>query len=242
MVHTLPDYTTKYKLAKIFGQIDSGELAARLKSIDTFDRRGNIVFIDDFEGSAIHWNILLGNAAPTCALNTTTARSGSQCVKITTGADALGFVTMRRDFPGLFSNRIGVEISIYNTAAKGKIYFTLFGFTGYNYYTSSIKLNVEEAKLYYEDETSAYVELASNIFIPTTYHTFIPLKFVIDAVTGNYIRCIYNNIEYDMIGLTPASGADTTSAQTHVVMYFENVDAVARVYYIDDFILTQNEP
>ena len=46
MVHTLPDYSTKYRMTNVFGNIDHSELAARLGSPSTFDRRGNIIFMD----------------------------------------------------------------------------------------------------------------------------------------------------------------------------------------------------
>ena len=55
MVHTLPDYTTKYKTAIVFGNLDHAELAARLGSIDIYDRRGAVIDLDNFEAPYMRW-------------------------------------------------------------------------------------------------------------------------------------------------------------------------------------------
>ncbi|GAH58675.1 unnamed protein product, partial [marine sediment metagenome] len=53
MVHTLPDYSTKYKMTNLFGNLDNSELAARIKPLSMLDRAGHLIWYDDFEADTL---------------------------------------------------------------------------------------------------------------------------------------------------------------------------------------------
>ena len=47
----------QYAVKEVSASIsDMGEVAARLGSIDIYDKRGDVVFFDNFEGAFLRWN------------------------------------------------------------------------------------------------------------------------------------------------------------------------------------------
>ena len=82
MVHTLPPWTSKYRLVKIFANVDVAELVVRLGSPVSFDRRGNVVLIDDFAASVIKWSYPGYGTGNGHELSTAWAKSGSQSLKL----------------------------------------------------------------------------------------------------------------------------------------------------------------
>ena len=69
MAHTLPPWTSKYKLTEVFSGIDVNELAVRLGSPVNLDRRGNIVFIDDVEHALRKWEVSTTGDRGSCNVN-----------------------------------------------------------------------------------------------------------------------------------------------------------------------------
>ncbi|MFH1593720.1 MAG: hypothetical protein ABID09_03365, partial [Candidatus Omnitrophota bacterium] len=90
MAHTNPDYTSKGKLNTITASTDNAELAVRLGSVVTFDRRGNVIFIDDFEGATLFWTTGGAGVGNVEALTAAWGKSGSQSCELTAGAGAAG--------------------------------------------------------------------------------------------------------------------------------------------------------
>ena len=111
MVHTLPDYTTKYKTVRVFANLDHAELAARINNINTYDRRGNIMWWDDFEGSILLWDIGGSGTGRNAELSTAEPLVGSQCCKLTTGDAINNEGGIFRFFQLPTTTTLGAEIS-----------------------------------------------------------------------------------------------------------------------------------
>ncbi len=107
-------------------QIDKGgqdislsETASRLGSIDTFDRRGQVLWMDDFEGGISKWT-LSGDAGYTIAASTDYAESGLVSCKMVTNAVLNNYAQIARMMPIPSLSKIGCEFSfIANNNLKG---------------------------------------------------------------------------------------------------------------------------
>src|SRR3990167_1185649 len=86
MTRSYPDWGRSAPVATVAPLADLGELAARLGSINTYDRRGNVAWLDDFEATLNKWGTGGDGTGNAVAISTSRARHGAQSVKLTTGS------------------------------------------------------------------------------------------------------------------------------------------------------------
>jgi hypothetical protein len=242
MSHTLPDYTTKYKMVKIFGQIDSAELAARLGSLSLLDRRGSVILYDNFEAAGMSGWKTGFSAGGSCALSTTQAFTGNQSMKTVTDVDVGDYSGFHRDFCLPIERRFATEVMFCITGGKPNIRFGILGYTGTLRLQAQIKYDYNVNKLYYYNSAGAWVELAIVDSTNITYEPWLFLKVVVDWDKGEYVRLIFCSTEYDLSNLDIRSFADASPKHIYVSMITEAGTAAAATVYFDNFILTQNEP
>lgn len=242
MTHTLPDYTTKYKLAKIFGNVDNAELAARLGACSALDRRGNLIWYDDFDAAAaVKWK-LGGDAGYTAALSSDRAWMGNQSMKTVTDVDVGDTATIRKDFALPIERTIGLEFMFYIATGAPTVLIYIVGYTGTAYFQAQLQYDHNLGKLYYYNSASAWIELpiVDNVD-PTGEHWFY-VKLVLDWDSKEYVRAIFGGTQYDLSGLGMKTAANVTARKVIVVIYNRAETAAAATVYYDNFIFTQNEP
>ena len=242
MQHTAPDYSTKYKMATIFGQIDSGELAARLGSINTFDRRGNVVFMDAFEDGFLNWSKLVDGTGAAVNLSTFTAKTGSTSVKCRTGNSTGDYAGIRKFIPYPVLSPIGCELSFQNTTAITYWELILGLYDGTHFTSARLYIDPINSRIRIFVPVTGYVDVITDIDLHIAANMFHTIKIVGDFSTGKYVRAIVNNYSVDLSAHTLRSEDDPTGS--HIMIEFQgytNIDA-SRDYYIDSVIVTQNEP
>lgn len=255
----LPDYsapqpTGQVPVGPIYTLADVGESAARLGSIMTYDRRGNVIILDDFEEPQLRWNkafvppFWLGAEA---ILDNTNAKSGSQAIKLHTPAVAGAIMYIEKHAMVTVSKRLGVEISFSDYTVTGispfpihcRLKIVLTYFDGTNAFSSTLFITPVLGELHIEDDEGvAEILIAKLKQLPDTPNLFFTIKLVIDAETGKYTRLLFSQNEYDLsqYGLYVYADARAPFIQTRLVL--ENVGATANDIWLDDYIFTQNEP
>lgn len=241
MVHTLKDYTTKYKLAKIFGNVDNAELAARLGACSTMDRRGNLIWADDFEAAvASKWGTSVA-AGGTVTLSTDRAWMGNQSIKLL-APNALGSsAAIVKAFCLPIERKIATEFMFCMTTGKPIVELRVIGYTGTYYFDALIMYNHNTGKLYYGNSAGAWVELTLTDSTALSYEPWLLVKLAMDWDTKKYIRFIFCSTEYDLSAISMHSAASATAKHVEVYIYNSPATAADATVYIDNFILTQNE-
>jgi len=242
MAHTLPDYSTKYKMATIFGQIDTGELAARLGSPDTFDRRGNVVFMDDFEATVLHWGVFLVGAGSSVVLSTADVYRNSQSCKLHTDINLNDLAEIRRSFALPVNSKIGMEFSVSGDFTNTNLEFWHSIYTGARLYVAKIRYHYTTKTLSYADSGDIFQPLSTTQGIGDASFFYSTFKLVIDYDTHKYVRLIVDKDTYDLSTYDLQWAANATTPRMHTIIQLKNTAAAARTAYIDDVILTQNEP
>lgn len=242
MVHTLPDYTTKYRMATIFGQIDSGELAARLGALSTKDRRGNLVWFDDFEGTPENWVKSWNAGTPTIVKSTTRSHRGSQSFKIVSGAADNNWAGIEKEFPIPSTSKYGLEFYFWIADDAAQVLFYFDGFDGANMYRGVVKFLTADTSLHYLTSAAAWVELGSGYRIHADDEIWQNLKIVVDWTTKEYVRVIFNGDVFPLPGVAMyTASAATTDKHLHNLINITALEDAAKTMYVDDFIFTQNE-
>lgn len=252
----LPDYSTAAPVGqvpvgagRVYSSSDTGELAARLGSPVTFDRRGNVVWFDSFENGFNKWRIPPGSSG-TVALSDARAYFGARSCKFTTAAVAGSYTAMTSyiHLPSL--SKIGSAFILTPPDHGGvpnpdyELEFSI-GFSdrafSLRYLSYSPDNNRYQLALYTTGGwTNAYTITGDGLFNLFSY-LFHTVKLVFDLATNKYERLIIDNMEYDIsnyeAGVVPAA-----APILYNTLLIRPVQAIAFTSYLDTAIVTQNEP
>jgi|GEM_PF-3549748 len=242
MAHGHPDYGVAAPSEITFSLQDLAELAARLKSIDTFDRRGRLVWLDDFEDGLVKWNTATQGTGAAVAATQDTARNGGYSCKLTTGNLTGDYAEIGTY---LYLPRIytvsGLELHFATDDSLWKLEVSLNIFdgdtvywSGWRYYDDANQLDVRVGAIYQTIDTN------QRIYIDK--HCFIPAKVVTDLNAMRYKRLLFNNTVYAISGILLTGASSTAAPHLAIVVRFTTREDVSKAMYIDDVIVTQDEP
>ena len=232
-------YATKEVAASMS---DLGEVAARLGSIVTYDRRGDVVFFDDFEEPVFKWDTDVIPATSSVMLDSVNPKSGSQAVKLYTTANTGAYALIQKYTCIQVGKQIGLELSFSRLSEPLDLFLRLYYYNGEDYYRMEVKIDPEAKEIYVLKDPPIYTKVA-NIGIPRdTVYLFHVVKVVADLNTGMYKRLLYDNLEFDISDEVVFS--DLSSERFHVWLtaYQQTRVDTGGTSYLDDIILTQNEP
>lgn len=242
MVHTLPPWTTKYRMVKVFGQIDSGELAARLGGLSRFDRRGAVIWYDDFNENLAKWLATSSGAGASTVLSIERPYFHDSSCKLVGGSTLSKYARLLGRWPEFHSTRVGAEW-IFSYKENGD-YFELVldcNSTVTGYY-GIIRIDITNKEIqYYDTDVADYVKI-DDLTLLEDERMFTSLKLVIDRATGKYVRCILPWIEYDLSSHDLVSYGGGASPTTFSRFGIWSSGATNAVAYAGGFILTHNEP
>jgi len=241
MPHAGPDWGTYAPVSTIYSIQDLGELAARLGSIVTFDRRGNVFFVDDFESGIECW-YYSGSPGYTVLWSPAQHKSGGFSLELTPPVGANNYAYAYRFFPYPSKSRLGTEISFNLGGWIQELDFEVRVYDGVYWYQPYIRFFPETKTWQYHGDDGLYHDLSptTGLIVGVMFHTF---KLVYDLVTGKYARLIIDTTTFDMSALnmykTDAPGElPSTSLLCRVI---DSTTYLSKEW-LDDLILTQNEP
>ena len=242
MTHTLPDYSTKYKLTTIFGQIDTGELAARLGSIDTFDRRGCVMWMDDFENNLNSWQLDYTGLGTTVITNTQ-QRFGASSMYMDVGLAVNDVNSAYRYLPFRAVSKMGLETAFQITAVQTTLWFWIDWLDGTTRYRGQIYYNQGAGNLRYLNSGLGDTSFANVTPLLLNSGMFHIIKIVIDPTDYTFNRIILDNNTWDLSNIPLPGVADATSPCIRVGFKIQNGQLNAhQEMYIDGVIVTDNEP
>lgn len=218
------------------------ELAARLGSAVTFDRHGWIVWMDSFEEGLSKWEAVTGGTGAAAALDTTRSMHGLISAKLTTGSTGSYLAQIKRYSPFAVLNKFGVEIHATMHDSLDALYLILDIYTGSKVLDTSIAYEPSTNKLYYESSAGAMVELASDVNLYAYSYLFHAFKLVVNGESEEYVRLIVNDVLYDLAGVAVRTAADARAPYMEVSVMAVGDSGGNYSIYVDDVILTMNEP
>lgn len=241
MPHGTPDWGQIPDVAGYTLTEDLAELAARLGSICTFDRRGSIFFLDDFASGVGKWELTGPDNGEAFDGFSGYAQSGGYCGRITTGAVDGNLAHIARWFPFPQLVKVGFEISFTLDAYISEFRVGFYGPTDTKYMHAAIFYYVPTDTLYYNNYKGTMIPLASGLNLLKADYCFHTVKLVIDLTTNKYVRCILNNIEYDLSDYAYYVGGVLT--KQYMIAYQEVItgENTSAVIYVDNAIITRDE-
>lgn len=242
MGHGLPDFGATSAPVTTYGLDDLGELAARLGSIVTYDRRGDVVFLEDFESGLAKWEASLGGVDGDVYLSMEDARSGllSVCL-LTPSADELNAMILRAAaLPSLTATGLEVSFLLASDIGTVDLVISLYDGVYYNYWGGRYDASGERVQ--YRDSAGDYQDVESPYSLSLAYSMFHTFKLVCDPVTHCYRRVLLDGKQWNLPGVEGAWGEDDRAPYVWVAVIYTGSEGANWGLWVDDVILTHNEP
>jgi len=242
MARGAPDYSNVKSEQAIYTLLDLGELAARLGSIDVFDRSGNIVCMDDFEAATLNWRSGTDGTGASIAISTAVRLFGSQSCLLTTGSDATMTADIWRYLPIPNVGKYSFELAFAPDFDISALIWSIQHLEDGAQYRYDVKYDKTAKTLSYFNSAGGYTVFATNVNIWTPGYIFHIGKLTVDLTTGQYGRFRFNKDTYDLTGISAYPSASITADLFSVL--FEAVGKVTKngKCYADNALVKQNEP
>ena len=221
---------------------DLGELAARLGSIVTFDRRGDVVFMDNFECGLAKWVCTAIGSGCSSALSEESPYRGYWSAKLSVGSVAVAISRMDIYTPFPLPSKMGFEIAFTVDGDAGSFSLGMNIYNGTQLIKGEIRYTPSTGALEYIDVDSNLATLASGLSLRADAHQYHVIKLVLDGDGAEYVRVILDSTQYKMDGVAARSEASALDAYMQGVVSLISDGAHTSSIYVDGAIITQNEP
>ncbi len=221
----------------------NAELAARLGSLSVFDRRGQVVWQDDFSLGLGAWSQWWSGTGGAVSLETGHFRRGGYAAKLTCGSTDEASASISHPESSIYEmGLLGIEAHI-----SFGLYITAVGvglehFTGSQRIISQLGYNRAAKKLFVYTQGPEASVIAENINLPVEGRLFTPFKLVVDLKAHRYIRAIVAGVEYDLSDFTPHIGDHDDPPQSRAYISFTGESGKNGFGWVDCVILTVEEP
>jgi len=199
---------------------DLGELATRLGAPTSVDRLGHIEIIDSFENGVGGWARSTGAATDEINVVGDKVYHGGYGFQLKPSGDAGSVVYVSRSIWCPHNGNAGFEARFHIESNPSNIQWQLIHYDGTTRTQFSARIDVVNEKLEYFDINGNWIELASNIDLPTGTYVYAYVKIIIDLENVKYKRVLYNANAY---ALDDVDGEALSSTVEH------SIDAQFRV-------------
>lgn len=243
----LPDYSAPAPIGQMpkpttYTLSDMGELAARLGSINTFDRRGDVIWFDDFEDNINKWWVYGATVGYSFTQANNRARNGALSGKLVLGGVGGNYLTVQSGIFYPVLGRVGYEISVllHDDVKSFLHYFLSQDGTHKNWFGVAWEQATKVLSVY--DKVLGWVSIDNNSVLWAGGRVFSTLKLVVDLTTLKYVRANINRDVFDLSAYTAFQTALVGPPSLEILAWLVGNPGTTPAVYIDDAIITQNEP
>lgn len=225
--------------------IGPAEHAARLGSPLVFDRRGDILFHDDFESPTMKYADYK-DAGGTVNRSTDYASRGDYCVKAVTNASAGDVAGVEYIYTDYHDGKIGVQASVYTENFPTTLELSIAYHDGAFMHHAQLKYYLVAPN--YLTKIVDFYGAEQTISSSITHYTsignsnFATFKLVIDTNTSKYVRALLLRNEIDLSEYSIAKLVSTDPPHLRIRAFIISAAGLAETAYIDNIVITGNEP
>lgn len=242
MAHGKPDWNRTAGGLTTYQMDDLGELAARQGSIVTYDRRGDVIYLDDFEGSLLRWEFTPGGTGSAAALSTVAARSGIQSLLLTAGSDGNRNSEVQHLMPLPRVSTIGLEFSFFLPAAIESLEYQMFFSDSINAIIARVRVSDDDDELLFLNSGAGFTVFKTALPLNNGLGLFHTGKLIVDWQAREYIAFIFDDISYDLSGNALQTSGLPVGYRSFFRIVLTGGAGDNDTCHIDDVIITQNEP
>lgn len=242
MPHGTPDWGVDWSPRTVWGLEDLGEHAVRLGSPHLFDRRGDVLMMTDFRNGLGEVEPYDGVAGGTTGLCTGHSRTGAFSMLLTSDGLTGGAQGARVSLPLPVANRVGCEFSFTIKNALDIWRAQIEWYDGTRWYQAQVQYEMTLQELRYINTLGVWTPFATAVNLWPYDRPAHTMKVVVDCTLQQYVRVIVDSQPYSLVGFgIPDVGAGAIT-RLIVSAFLGRAIGSNLDLYIDDFIVTQNEP
>lgn len=242
MTHGYPPWSGISKQTVFTLPIDMGELAVRLGSPVSYDRRGDVVVLESFHDGLGAWITEEIGTGASLNLSCISARTGAYSVQLVTGTTGSMMTGVSRYQHRPVLGQIGLEASFAAVSADPQTMLVIYHYTGTGYYLFRLRYDYATELLQFFNSAGAWETVDSGIAFYPERRSYNPMKLVVDLVHNEYNRALFTDSEYSLDGEGGFFVAGASAPYLAIGAYAVGAAAGNYTVYLDDIILTQNEP
>lgn len=242
MAHGTPDWGVTAGAVTVYQLTDMGELAVRLGSIVTHDRRGDVVWFDGFEDGLSKWSTATFGGGAAVDLSVVRARNGLLSARLVAGSDGAQEARLDKTVPFPAESPMGAEFSFELNQNIDRLELVFDIFDGVNVTQYFITWSDTNNNLLYQDANGDNQVIAASVDLSMVVDLFHTMKLVVDMENQVYARLILDQKQYSLANIAAWRDADTTSPALRVRINNFGRSGSNDVVRVDDVIITQNEP
>ena len=242
MAHGLPDWGLVGPKQTVYGLDDVGEAAVRLGSIVSWDRRGDVVMMDDFEHGVGQVALSAAGLNSYVYLQTGYGKYGAYCVRLFCDKIIGATCQLYYSFPVLVMSGWGLEFAF--SVEENTDYWLMWitYYDGTYSHLAQIEIDVQNNRLRYLDSGNNLQEFAVDVKLNPMLRPINHAKLVVDMTTLQYERFILNETTYLLKGYGVYPALDGLNPMMDAVMAVYSYDDEGSDQVVDCVIVTQNEP
>jgi hypothetical protein len=226
----------------VLGLQDMGELAVRLGSINTYDRKGDTIWMDDFEDNINKWGAALAGAGAARALSTDCARNGAKSAILTGGSDGARYAHIYRQLPFPVLSSLGYEFSFFPKSDMESVEFRMLLQDGADAWSCMLRFIDATKDVEIRVAGGGWVKVCDYFPFYILGSPFVSVKIVADFINSKYVKLLMRNRIIDLTAYNLYTYGDVVTPQVSVSVKFTSDVGKNGIMYIDDVIVTQNEP
>jgi len=240
MPRGMPDWGQYSPQELIDKSLDMAELAARLGSPCLYDRRGTVIFYDDFNTGDGKWlKVIGGNLRIQPSVKN--AFLGGYSLSFYDDASFDNPPGIQISIPFITQTPIGAEGAFCLTSAYSLCYIN-FAIIYEGYLNEFWFIyNREKKQVTIKKEDASFPVIADNVAIPVGENRWFTMKLVVNPLKGKYVRGRFNN---QIIDLSQYSCYKETSAEPEEITLgyaLGTTKTEGITNYLGFAIITQNE-
>lgn len=221
---------------------DLGEVAARLGAPNLFDRTGTIIWYDQFVGGLNNWQLYssLGHEKP--ALVASPYLYQPYAAKLHDVCAVGDSCTMLANLPFPYESAMGVEFAYYPLYSECQLSLECKLYTGSALFYFKVRLGLYTGDIHILDSTDTYVLVYNDPLGFTIEDGYNIVKVVVDLSSKMYSRLMFNKYDINIKSVGLSTGASTRRPRLTVALKLEGIGIYANTVYIDNVIVTLDEP
>lgn len=236
-----PDFGQYAPTETIVGLSDLGELAARLGSVVTFDRRGNVILLDDFENGVGPWRPSSLGTNWVFAWDAQYPYSGGFCANMKTPSGAGANLYAERHFSYPVLSKLGTEVCFSYLFHCRYFDVSLILYSGAYLHHPYARWNQATSMWQIRDENQTFHDVGTSFPIYEDQRRYHTAKLVADFINEKYCHLLVDNQSIDLSAYSyyKVASSDVISGKLQLRLWSRETVAEAYIHHV---IITQNEP
>jgi hypothetical protein len=222
--------------------VGNAELAARLGSPLSYDRRGQLLFIERWDSGKELWIDYVSGDGAGVEISPNHYMSGGYGLKMVTGANVGNYAKIERICALFPSLRVGIGMFVSMADQPDHLDVVLGQWDGTTEHQAYMRYTPGTKTIQLLTTGSAWVTLATEVTVYTSEFVFNYLKLVADFSTGCYARVIINEYEYDASAIPIYTAPSLLTPNLLMRLIATRGVFPNTVIYVDDVALTTQEP